>query len=97
LESILRRHSILPIGSLATRMERIAVSSAMNDSGSEQMRERRSVTEVSREMLLDGVNRSELAKLGGFISRTPLTPRLSILSTISARILADPTLDRLLA
>jgi hypothetical protein len=96
LESFLRRHSILSLGSLATRMERIAVSSAMNGSGGEQMRERRSVAEVSREMLLDGMNRSELAKLGGFVSRRPLTPHPSILSTISARISTDPTLDRLL-
>jgi hypothetical protein len=74
-------------------MERIAVSSAMNGSGGEQMRERRSVAEVSWEMLLDGVNRSELAKLGRFVSRRSSTPHPSILSTISRRISVDPTLD----
>lgn len=63
----------------------------------EKMRERRSLAEVSREILLDGVNRSELARLGGFVSRRPFTPRPSILSTISMRISADPTLDRPLA
>jgi hypothetical protein len=97
LEIMLRRHSILSLSSLATRMERIAVSSALNDSGGEQMRERRSVAEVPREMLLYGVNRSELAKLGSFVSRRPLMPHPSILLTISARISADPTLDRMLA
>ena len=96
-QNLPRRHSILSPGGLATRMERIAVSSPTNGSGAEQVRERRSIAEVSRDMLLDGVNRSELVKLRGVVSRRPSSPHPSILSTISARISSHPTYDRLRA
>jgi hypothetical protein len=78
-------------------MERVAVSSPVKGSGGEQVRERRSIAEVSRDMLLDGVSRSELAKLGGVVSRKPSSPHPRILSTIRARISSDPTHDRLQA
>lgn len=84
-----RRDSILLPSGLAIRMERIAVSSPAN-LGGEQVRERRSIVEVSRNMLSDEVNRIELAKLGGVVSRGPSSPHPSILSTISARISSDP-------
>jgi hypothetical protein len=88
---------MLSPGGLATRMERITVSPPATRPGAEQVRERRPIAEASRDTLLDGVNRSELAKLGGVVLRRPSPPLPRILSAISARISSDPTQGRLQA
>lgn len=78
-------------------MQRIAASSPASGPGFEQVEEHQSIAEVSRDILLDGVNRGELAKLGGVVSKRPLSFHPRILSTISARTSSDPTHDRLRA
>jgi hypothetical protein len=47
-------------------------------------------------MLLDGVKCSELAKLGGVISRRSLSLRPNILPATQTKISSERTLDRLL-
>ncbi len=96
-EGLPRRQSILSPGGLATRMERIAISSPVNSARIEQVRDRLSIAEVSREMLLDGVNSGELARLGSVFSRRLSSPHSSILSSVSARISSKTNHDRLRA
>lgn len=79
-ESLSRRHSVLSPGSLAIRMERIAVSPLKTGTSSVQIRQRRSMVEISRDMLLDGVNHNMLAKLCSVVSVRPSTPHRSIFS-----------------
>jgi hypothetical protein len=95
--SLPRRHSILSPGSLATHMEMIAISLPANGPGGEHVPEHRSIAEVSRDMLLDGVNHSELAKLGEVVSGRPLPLRPGALPAISGKVSCDHTHERLRA
>jgi len=78
-------------------MERITISPPTNRPEAEHVQERRSIAEVSRDILLDGVNRSELAKLGGVVLRRPSPPHQRIMSAISAKISSDSSHDPLQA
>lgn len=90
-----RRHSILSPGGLATRLDGFAISSPRVPRNSRGNMKRLSIAEESREMLLSGVNQSELAKLGSVVSRRKSVPRSYRPPSTSRKISFDQRRDRL--
>jgi hypothetical protein len=68
-----RRHSIVSPSGLASRFDKLQASSPLLPGMSPTIH-RRSIVDESRDMLLDGVNRSELSRLGSVVTEAKPGP-----------------------
>jgi hypothetical protein len=89
-----RRHSVLSPGGLAIRIERIAFSSPGAPRTTIYGTKRRSIAEESREILLSGINRSELARLGSVVTRRYSSPHPNGPPAIIGKFPFDNTQNR---